>query len=145
MLELIPWDGNVFVWVAGGVVMLTASAAGVSGKMWLDIQDLKRNLYGSEKDDTDSGLIEHSETTRETMNERFDGLEDHVDEKFDRLEERMIRRHDELAVTMAKIIQQMDDPPEDVDIYGPFQRPDRYRSLDSDDRHDDSDTYRADD
>lgn len=122
MIELVPIDGSLLVGIGG----LICTIAFAFYNLRTRVTRVERDLYGSEKDVTREGLIkEQHEAHLETM------------QQLAELERRMEENHNELSSGLYKIIEQMDDPPSDVDIYGPFAQRPSTSDSDSDDAQSD--------
>lgn len=128
----IPWDGNTFV----AVVSFCGFLASVLYILWTRQQRLWRDVYGDDDDATHDGILQDREESHDELVARLDALEHHVDRQFNDLEQRLTMRHDELSLTLAKIIQHMDNPPEGVDPFAPFRNVEQY-DADSDGQFDD--------
>jgi uncharacterized protein HemX len=118
ILELLKVSlGNEYIvaWLLGIVV---ASGAGLIA-MYFRQQRLVREVYGGEND-AQPGLLKQQKDTKETISGQIESLERTVDRQFTDLERQMASRDEEMSMRMAKIVANMDDPPEDLEIYGPY-------------------------
>lgn len=115
-------DGSLIT----GVIAMLISAGGFVYTVWTRQKQMRRDMYGSDDDDTHDGLLVEQEQKFNEVTQRLDTFEEHFDERLDEMEHQMAQRHDEMSVTIAQIIDNMEDPPETVKLRSPWEYEDGY-------------------
>ena len=86
---------------------------------------MRRVIFGADDDITHPGLLSRQQENQKELEKRISDMEHCIEDRFDAVEKRMIHRHEEVSYALNKMIQNMNDPPKDVKIGGPYGDEDR--------------------